>query len=421
MAGGRRWVGARGRAVMLAALAVVLVAGAPVDERAELQSGRATAAREAGPPLAIFGPAAGGDWSAHAGTAEAAVVLERARSGLTRPPGAIPVIHTEGTLPGRGIREISGRAREDFAITLALALAWRLTGDGLYAERAELYLLAWAGTYRWSFNPIDETGFDTLIMATDLVDDGLTRDDKARIDGFWRRLSVGYLDAMDGTPINAATNWQSHRIKLATLSAYRVGDPVLIDRARAAYRRHVSTNILADGSVHDFHERDAIHYVTYNLDPLMTAALSAQRHGEDWFGWRNPSGGGARDAVAWLIPYAEGQLTHQEFVNSRIKFDADRARVGQAGYTGVWDRAGAVNTLSLAGLLDPQFCPHGPALERATGRSAALWIDWMRRASAGAAFCEAAGVGSATVDPQPGFTGSAGTVLSGSNRPTGNL
>lgn len=420
MSGGRHWLGARAPALMLAALAVMLVAGAPVDARAELQSGPSTAALEAAPPFAIFGPAAGGDWSAHAGTAEAAVVLERARSGLTRPPGAIPVIHTEGTLPGRGIREISGRAREDFAITLALALAWRLTGDGLYAERAELYLLAWAGTYRWSFNPIDETGFDTLIMATDLVDDGLTRDGKARIDGFWRRLSVGYLDAMDGTPINAATNWQSHRIKLATLSAYRVGDPVLIERARAAYRRHVSTNILADGSVHDFHERDAIHYVTYNLDPLMTAALSAQRHGDDWFGWRNPSGAGAREAIAWLVPYAEGQLTHQEFVNSRIKFDADRARVGQAGYTGVWDRAGAVNTLALAGRLDPQFCPHGPALERATGRSAAPWIDWMRRAAADGAVCAAALVGSAPVDHQPGFTGSTGTVLSGSTRPTGS-
>ena len=392
MCEGRRRISARAPTLVLAVLLIMLVSGAPADAHAGIQTSPSTAALEAEDSFALFRPVDQGDWSAHAGTTEAAAVLERARSGLTRPPGAIPVIHTEGTLPGRGIREISSRAREDFAITLALALAWRLTGERLYAERAELYLLAWAGTYRWSFNPIDETGFDTLIMATDLVDDALTPDGKARIDAFWRRLSVGYLDAMDGTPINAATNWQSHRIKLATLSAYRVGDPALIDRARASYRRHVSTNILADGSVHDFHERDAIHYVTYNLDPLMTAALSAQRHGEDWFGWRNAAGAGALDAVAWLVPYAEGRLTHQEFVNSRIKFDADRARVGQAGYTGMWDRAGAVNTLGLAGLLDPQFCRHGPALEQATGRSAALWIGWMRRSSPGEATCGAAGV-----------------------------
>ena len=393
MSGWRRRVMGPAPALLLAGLLLMLVPGAPAAAQARTQTDPPVAtAIQTGDAFALFGPTLSGDWTAHAGTAEAAVVLERARSGLTRAPGAIPVIHTEGTLPGRGIREISSRAREDFAITLSLALAWRLTGERHYAERAELYLLAWAGTYRWSFNPIDETGFDTLIIATDLVDDALTPDSKARIDGFWHRLSAGYLDAMDGTPINAATNWQSHRIKLATLSAYRVGDQTLIERARAAYRRHVSTNILADGSVHDFHERDAIHYVTYNLDPLMTAALAAQRHGEDWFGWRNPAGAGARDAVAWLVPYAEGRLTHQEFVNSSIKFDADRARVGQPGYTGMWDRAGAVNTLGLAGLLDPQFCQQGPALERATGRSAALWIDWMRRASPGRAVCGAARV-----------------------------
>ena len=389
----KRLIMSRALASVLAALMLILVAGTPGDALAGGQAGPgATDAVDTPASFALFGPAASDDWAAHAGSAEAAAVIERARGGLTRPPGAIPVTHTEGTLPGRGIREISSRAREDFGITLSLALAYRITGDRLYAERAEAYLLAWAGTYRWSFNPIDETGFDTLIMATDLVDGALTPDGKARIDGFWRRLSVGYLDAMDGTPINAATNWQSHRIKLATLSAYRVGDPALIERARAAYRRHVSTNILADGSVHDFHERDAIHYVTYNLDPLMTAALAAQRHGEDWFGWRNSAGAGARDAVVWLVPYAEGRLTHEEFVNSSIKFDADRARVGQPGYAGMWDRAGAVNTLALAGLLDPQFCQQGPLLERATGRSAALWIDWMRRASAGGTACRPAGV-----------------------------
>lgn len=338
-------------------------------------------------PYAMFGPTASDAWTRTAQTPEAAAVLERAQLGLGRPPGAIPVIHTEGTLPGRGIREISSRAREDFPITLSLALAYRLTGDRAYAERAQVYLLAWAGTYRWSFNPIDETAFDTLIMATDLIDDALSAEARTRVDAFWHRLSSGYLAEMDGTPINAITNWQSHRIKLATLSAFRTGDPALIDRARAAYRRHVTANILADGSVHDFHERDAIHYVTYNLDPLMTAALAAHRHGEDWFSWRNASEAGAREAVIWLLPYAAGERSHQEFVNSRIKFDADRARVGQPGYEGAWDRAGAVNTLKLASLLDPQFCEPARALQEATQRPPALWIDWSRRISPSADNC----------------------------------
>jgi hypothetical protein len=372
------------QALLLAAVTLALVAPGPVEARTRVQ---AASSIPADTPFALFKTDPEQSWHAQADTPAAVAVLERATVGLTRPPGAIPVIHTEGTLPGRGIREISGRAREDFPVALSLALAYRLTGDARYAQRAETYLTAWATTYRWSFNPIDETGFDTLIMASDLVDDTLSPEGKTRIDGFWRALSVGYLDAMDGTPINAETNWQSHRIKLATLAAYRVGDPVLIDRARAAWRRHVSGNILVDGSVHDFHERDAIHYVTYNLDPLMTAALAAQVHGEDWFGWRNASGAGPRDAVTWLVPYAEGRRTHQEFVNSRIKFDADRARVGQPGYEGQWDRAGAVNTLRLARLMDPRFCAPSLSLEQATERSASLWLDWFGRSSAAIPVC----------------------------------
>ena len=386
----RSWLRAGlGQALLVAGVTIALVAAGPVEAWAQADAASSSLTVPADAAFALFDLGPAETWRAQAETPAAATVLERAAIGLTRPPGAIPVLHTEGTLPGRGIREISGRALEDFPVALSLALAYRLTGEARYAERAETYLTAWATTYRWSFNPIDETGFDTLIMTTDLVDDALSPGGRARIDDFWRDLAVGYLDAMDGAPINGETNWQSHRIKLATLAAYRIGEPTLIARARAAYRRHVSSNILADGSVHDFHERDAIHYVTYNLDPLMTAALAAEVHGEDWFGWRNAAGASPRDATTWLLAYAEGRLTHEEFVNSRIKFDADRARVGQPGYAGMWDRVGAVNTLGIASLMDPRFCRPSVTLAEATDRPVAVWIEWIRRTSGEVASCPA--------------------------------
>lgn len=319
---------------------------------------------------------------------EGVAILERAEAGLTRPHGAVPVLHTEGTLPGRGIRDFSAKAREDFPVAQAMAFAYRMTGETRFRDAAERYLLAWAGTYRWSFNPIDETGFDALLIASDLIEDDLSPDSQARLTDFWHRLSTGYLDAMDGAPINAHTNWQSHRIKLATLAAYAIGDVALIDRARAAYRRHVSGNIRADGSVHDFHERDAIHYVTYNLDPLMTAALAAKVHGEDWFTWHNADGAAARDAILWLLPYANGSRRHQEFVRSTIKFDADRAAVGQPGYAGEWDTGEAVNTLHLAALLDDRIRPEALALSTRVQKPAAPWMILMNQTRSADPDCE---------------------------------
>jgi hypothetical protein len=213
-------------------------------------------------------------------------VIAKAKAALDRPPGAIPKLHTEGTLPGKGIREISLKAKEDQPIVLSLALAWRLTGDRAYLDQAGRYLEAWAEIYEPSFNPIDETGFDTLLMAYDLTEADLPAETRAKVDKLWRGMAAGYLDAMDAKPKNFETNWQSHRVKLAAMAAFQTGDAKLIARARAAFRAQITANLRADGTVFDFHERDAIHYVTYDLDPLMMAALSARAHGEDWFAWK---------------------------------------------------------------------------------------------------------------------------------------
>ncbi|MDG2535565.1 alginate lyase family protein [Sphingomonas sp. HITSZ_GF] len=307
-------------------------------------------------------------------------VIARADAALARAPGAIPELHTEGTLPGKGIREISLKAKEDQGIVIALALAWRLTGDRRYLDQTARYLENWADVYHMSFNPIDETGFDTLILATDLTEADLAPALKAKLDGFWRRMASGYLDAMDGTPKNAHTNWQSHRIKLATMAAFEVGDVRLIDRARAAFRKQVAGNIRPDGSVFDFYERDALHYVTYNLDPMLMAVMAAQAHDQDWYGWKSPTGSSLAGALKWLEPYAAGEKTHVEFANSQIAFDRERAQAGQKEYAPhPWDPGNAVNTYALASLINADYRDFAAKLAARTGRKPADWAALLAR------------------------------------------
>src|SRR3569623_40872 len=283
-------------------------------------------------------------------------IIARARTALKRPPGAIPQLHTEGTLPGKGIREISLVAKRDQPIVLDLAMAWRLTGDRAFLDQAALYLDAWARIYRLSFNPIDETGFDTMLMAADLSEADLPADVRQRVDGLWRAMATGYLDAMDAKPTHGITNWQSHRVKLATMAAFQTGDRALIDRARAAYRAQVAANLHADGSTFDFEERDALHYVTYDLEPLLMAALAAKMHGEDWYGWVAPSGASLPRSVAWLAEFACGRRTHVEFANSRVQFDRDRAQAGQGEYAPhLWTPDSALLTYQLAARFDPSY------------------------------------------------------------------
>jgi hypothetical protein len=307
-------------------------------------------------------------------------VVTRAERALGRPPGAIPRLHTEGTLPGKGIRDISLKAKQDQPIVLDLALAWRLSGDRRFLDQAGRYLEAWADIYQMSFNPIDETGFDTLMLATDLTEADLPTQLRAKLNGFWSRMATGYLDAMNRTPKNQMTNWQSHRVKLATMAAFQSGEARLIERARAAYRAQVAANIRPDGSVFDFHERDALHYVTYDLDPLLMAAIAAGAHGQDWYGWKSPAGASLAGALRWLEPYATGEKTHIEFVNSRIAFDKERAAAGQSEYAPhPWQRGNAVNTFALAALCDPGWAGLVQRLTTETGLAPRPWI-WLEAA-----------------------------------------
>lgn len=307
-------------------------------------------------------------------------IVAQAQATVARPPAPLARLHTEGTLPGKGIRDISIAAKRDHPIALNLAIAGALTGNSAYRDAAARYLTAWAQTYRTEYNPIDDTGFDALAMAYDLVGPDLSPAQRAPIDRFWRGMAEGYLAAMEAGPRNAHTNWQSHRIKLATLAAFQTGDPALIRRAHRAYSRQLAANLRPDGSTFDFEERDALHYVTYNLDPLLMAALAAQAHGQNWYAETAPSGAGLPRSLAWLATFARGERRHVEFARSRIAFDHERAAAGQGEYAPhEWNPANAVDTFALASVADPAFAPLRDDLARRTGRAPSAWIALLRR------------------------------------------
>ncbi|GAB7207021.1 alginate lyase family protein [Dickeya oryzae] len=284
-------------------------------------------------------------------------------STVSHPPSAqpqdIPVMHTEGTLPHQGIYDISNAARRDFSYMRDLALAWHMAGDATSLSRLATYLDAWTTTYRLSFNPIDETSLDGLIDAYQLTHDALPAATQARTRRFLNELTTGYLQQMQahqqdkrGTWTN---NWQSHRVKLATMGAAALGDAHLMAAAQEAFIRQLNANIHPDGEVLDFSQRDALHYVVYDLEPLVRAALAARTQGRDWLDLKGAEGQSLRGALAWLSPYAEGVKTHQEFARTTVKFDIARRQAGVAGFDGLWPAKTASALYWSASLLDTRY------------------------------------------------------------------
>lgn len=323
--------------------------------------------------LAVSSPALAGDYavfapesvqmanrSARSAHPLATAVVDRARQALQRHPAPLATVHIEGTLPGQGIEQASRRALQDLPVARDLALAWRRTGDRRYLQQAGRYLLAWSSTYKPSFNPIDESGFEDLIVAYDLTEPDLNAATRRRFDVFLRSVATGYLEAMETgkveRPQTLTNNWQSHRIKLATLAAFQLGDAALIARARTAFEKQIAANLRPDGSVLDFPMRDALHYVVFSLQPLLTAAYAAKVHRQDWYTYATPEGATLHRSLDWLAPYARGDKTHVEFANSVVPFDRQRRDAGAAGFQNAnWQPAEAAELYAIASLFDPRY------------------------------------------------------------------
>jgi hypothetical protein len=291
----------------------------------------------------------------------------------------VPRVHTEGTLPHQGIWDQSVEAEKDWPLMLDLGLAYRLTGDRRYLDAENRFLTAWLGVYKVSFNPIDETNMDQIVLADDLASSDLPETTREKMTDFLRDMAGGYLDRIDLQIVKHRednANWQSHRIKLIVLASYALGDATVIGRAEKAFRRQVSVNIHPDGSVVDFYKRDALHYVTYDLEPLGIAALAAKEHREDWF-HGTPS---VASAVDWLVPFALGKKTHQEFVHSTVKFDAIRAQAGLKGYSGIWDPAQSVYLLEIASASDSRYEPVLETTIRNSGHHPPAWLALLVKA-----------------------------------------
>jgi len=295
------------------------------------------------------------------------VPIDRAQAWLQDHPLPLPPkdavphplahVHTEGTLPHMGIRDQSLEAERDWPAMLHAALAWRAGVNEKSFDTARRFLLGWVDIYAPDLNPIDETNLDALIDTYAIIADRLDVQERDRVSVWLTKWGWGYVASIAQAPKAGGTwtnNWQSHRIKLVTMIAAATGDDRLFAEARRLFRRQIEANLRPDGEVMDFAQRDALHYVVYDLEPLLRAALAARAYRqEDWYRWRAPNQASIARSVAWLTPYVTGEKTHEEFVHSKVAFDAERAAAGVKGFTGAFDVHDAAITYWSASRFDP--------------------------------------------------------------------
>ena len=250
-------------------------------------------------------------------------------------PNAIDTIRTEGLLRGNPIKVKTQQSLGDMYKMFSLALQYRLTNEKKYLDKTVEFLLAWAAKNKPNGNPIDDTNLDKAVEAYDLVKDEVPNESKKQIQKWLNETALAEINSkrMRNGRATAVNNWNAHRIKVVAEIGYALGNKELINCTIENLKSHISINLNADGTSLDFKERDAMHYHIYDLDPMLKAAIMIERAGgPNFYTYESPKGSSIKKSVDWLVPYVNGKKQHEEYVNTTVKFDRDRAKNNEPGF-----------------------------------------------------------------------------------------
>ncbi|NCD71225.1 alginate lyase family protein [Mucilaginibacter agri] len=279
---------------------------------------------------------------------------------LVEQPNPIEKITSQGLLEGNPAKTASLKAAADCNKVYALALVYRVSGQKQYLDKATEFLTSWAKINQATGDPIDETKLEDMVTAYDLVRSYLSAENQMLVDKWMESIAESLVNSESAKPGRgtAINNWNSHRIKMITLIAYTLHTDKYYSYITTELEKQLAVNLNPDGTTHDFIERDAFHYHTYDIEPLLSTCIALYRaKGKNYFDYQTPNGSSIKKCSDFMIPYMNGEKTHGEFVKSTVPFDKKRAENHEKGYEAgtLFQPKSGIYMLSLAAYFDPSY------------------------------------------------------------------
>jgi len=272
-----------------------------------------------------------------------------------------PIAHirTAGRLDTDPLKQESRASLEDMRKLYALGYAYAATTNRAYGAAARRIILSWAQVNQPSGVPVDETKLEPLLVAYDLTRPVFSSGERTIVEDWLRRMASLELQSARTNLVTTMNNWNSHRLKIVGLIAFLLEDQKLIEEAVRGFKKQVEVNLYPDGSSFDFHQRDALRYHCYDLEPLLVLAIAAQQNGIGLYSYQASNGACLAKAVSFLVPYCDGTKTHAEWVHSKVKFDRQRAVAGEAGFSpgAAFNPSEAREVFELASFFDEGYAP----------------------------------------------------------------
>jgi hypothetical protein len=302
----------------------------------------------------------------------AAALAAEAQPLLDAEPQPLAVIHYEGLIntdPQRIATVASLREMDDVAVLMQY---WQLTGDPQAADALLRFVDAWASTYQVTGNDVNENKFVPLFVSWECLQSQADPAVQQRVNAWIEALIPPHAEALRTS--THFTNRYTKHVRMVALFGMIRGRQDLIDLARQGVQTYITESLYGDGESLDLKHRDTLTYHGSGLKPPLEVAMILGA--DDLYTWENERGGSMKKSVDYVIPYATGEKTHQEWVHTEVELDRQRAAAGLEKYrTGrLFEPKDAAELLVVASYFDPSLAPL--AVQLSEGEEGERFPSW---------------------------------------------
>jgi hypothetical protein len=249
----------------------------------------------------------------------------------------------------------------------ALSEAFAATGDARYAAKAREFVLAWVEKYAPNGNSINENKLEPVFLAYDLLRETFSNEEKQRVEPWMRQIARKQIETNGWRAPEhsqkSLDNWDSKRFKIVGVIGWVLDESEWIDYGTQGFKDYVARGLFPDGTSVDLKTRDALSYHVSGLRPLLVMAMWADLktpgEGRKLVEHVAPNGASLRKSVEYVMPYATGEQIREEWKNTTVGLDRERAAAGLEYYKPGkhFDPLASLELFEMASLFDPQFAP----------------------------------------------------------------
>ncbi|TNF46102.1 MAG: hypothetical protein EP310_00745, partial [Bacteroidetes bacterium] len=128
--------------------------------------------------------------------------------------------------------------------------------------------------------------------------------------------------------------WEAKKLKIIGTIGCILNKKNLKDYAIEGFKNYIENAYYPDGTSNDLKTRDALHYHISGLTPCIATFINLSKFDRrfDLYEYVSEAGSSIKKSVEYVVPFATGEQQREEWTNSKVKLDKERAAAGFEEY-----------------------------------------------------------------------------------------